>query len=294
MPRTSAYTLAPSKLALLAAPARADLHVHTTASDGEYTPSQVVAQARIAKLCAVAITDHDTLAGVEEARAASAGHLELISGVEISAEFGGREVHLLGYFVRTDHGALNSALEAACAARRARFRDFVSLLRKRGLELPDDRVALAEAAPASLGRRHVAGLLVACGHAQAKSSAVYRYVNPLVGLVKAKALVPVDEAIRLVRAAGGVSSLAHPSADLTDEQFAQLRAFGLNALEAVYPWGRNARGRRLRAGAAQFGFAISGGSDSHGPNPADRRIGAHAITADELAALRECAACTVS
>src|SRR5688500_13853891 len=107
MPRTSAYTLAARRLAQLAAPARADLHVHTVASDGEYTPSQVVAQARLAKLCAVAVTDHDTLAGVEEARAAADGHVEFVPGVEISARFAGREVHLLGYFVRTDHDELN-------------------------------------------------------------------------------------------------------------------------------------------------------------------------------------------
>jgi 3',5'-nucleoside bisphosphate phosphatase len=291
MPRTSAYTRAASRLAQLAAPQRADLHVHTTASDGEFTPSQVVAQARLAKLCAVAVTDHDTLAGVEEAREAAAGHLALVPGVEISASFGGREVHLLGYFVRTDHAELNAALTAVCAARRERFHHLVALLRERGLALPDDRVRLVEAASASLGRRHVAGLLVACGHAHTRASAVYRFVNPLVGKVKPKLLLPVEEAIRLVRAAGGVSSLAHPSADVTDEQFAELHSFGLNALEAVYPWGRNARGRRLRETASRFGFAVSGGSDCHGPDPSHRHIGSKAITADELAALRECATC---
>lgn len=286
MPRTSAYTLAASRLAQLAAPARADLHVHTTASDGEYTPSQVVAHARRAKLCAVAVTDHDTLAGVEEAREAAAGHLALVPGVEISARFGGREVHLLGYFVRTDHDELNAALVRVCAARRERFHHFVALLRARGLSLPDDRVRLAEAASASLGRRHVAALLVACGHAHTRTSAVYRFVNPLVGKVSPKLLLPVEEAIGLVRAAAGVSSLAHPSAELTDEQFTELHSFGLDALEAVYPWGRNGRGRRLREIAARFGFAVSGGSDCHGPDPAHRHIGSCAITADELAALR--------
>jgi predicted metal-dependent phosphoesterase TrpH len=291
MPRTSAYTLAASRLAQLAAPQRADLHVHTTASDGEFTPSQVVARARLARLCAVAVTDHDTLAGVEEAREAAVGHLALVPGVEISAGFGGREVHLLGYFVRTDHSELNSALTAVCDARRERFHHFVALLRERGLTLPDDRVRLTEAASASLGRRHVAALLVACGHAHTRGSAVYRFVNPLVGTVKPKLLLPVEEAIRLVRAAGGVSSLAHPSADITDEQFAELRTFGLNALEAVYPWGRNARGRRLRETAARFGFVISGGSDCHGPDPSHRHVGSCAITSDEFAALRECAPC---
>lgn len=288
--RTSPYTLAASRLAQLAQPRRADLHAHTTASDGEYTPSQVVAHARAAKLCAVAVTDHDTLAGVEEAREAAGTGLELAPGVEISARFAGREVHLLGLFVRIDHDELNSALGAACAARRERFRSFVTLLRDRGLALPDDRVRLVEAASTSLGRRHVAGLLVACGHARTRTEAFHRYVNRVAGAVTPKVLLPVEEAIRLVRGAGGVSSLAHPPADLADEHFAQLRAFGLNAVEAVYPWGRKSSEKRLREVAARFGFVVSGGSDCHGPEPAHRRVGAHAIGPDELAALRECAA----
>ena len=291
MPRTSAYTLAPGRLAQLATPARADLHVHTTASDGEYTPSQVVALARQARLCAVAVTDHDTLAAIEEARAAAGEHVEFVPGVEISTAFAGREFHLLGYFVRTDHTALNAALARVCAARRERFRDLVALLRTRGLALPEDRVRLAEEASPSLGRRHVAGLLVACGHAKTRTEAFHRFVNPLVGKVRPKVLVPLAEAIELVHAAGGVASLAHPPADLLDEQFGELRALGLDAVEAAYPWGRNSRTARLRELAARFGFTVSGGSDCHGPDPAHRRVGSYGVTAAELTALRACAGC---
>lgn len=290
MPRTSAYTLAAARLAQLAIPARADLHAHTTASDGEYTPSQLVANARLAKLCAVAITDHDTLAGVAEARTAAGAHIEVVPGVEISARFDGREVHLLGYFVRTDHAELNTTLEAVCAARRERFRAFVEILRRGGLELPEDRVRLVEGATVSLGRRHVAALLVAYGTARKRHDAFQTLLSRTRGHSVPKLLVPVEDAIRMVRDAGGVSSLAHPPEDLADAQFEQLRGFGLNAVEAVYPWGRNSRTKQLRERAARLGFAISGGSDCHGPEPAARRIGTCAITADELAALRECAA----
>jgi len=285
MPRTSAYTLAASRLAQLAQPSRADLHAHTTASDGEFTPSQVVAHARLAKLCAVAITDHDTLAGVEEAQTAAGTHLTLVPGVEISSLFGGREVHLLGYFVRTDHAELNTALAKMCAARRERFRSFVEVLRHAGHAIPEDRVQIVEAATVSLGRRHVAGLLVACGTARTRTDAFHTLLSRVRGQTVPKVLVPVEEAIALVRSAGGVSSLAHPPRDLTDEQFDQLRGFGLNAVEAVYPWGRHSPIKRLRETARRLGFAISGGSDCHGPEPAGRRIGSYAITADELAEL---------
>lgn len=293
MPRTSAYTRAPGRLAQLAAPARADLHVHTTASDGEYTPSQIVALARQAGLCAVAITDHDTLAAVEEARVAAGEHIEFVPGVEISTAFAGRELHLLGYYARTDHDELNAALARVCDTRRERFRDLVALLRVQGRAMPEDRVRLVEGASPSLGRRHVAGLLVACGHAATRTEAFHRLINPLMREVRSKALVPIADAIALVHAAGGVTSLAHPPADLTDEQFGELRALGLHAVEAVYPWGRNSPAKRMCELAARFGFVVSGGSDCHGPEPAHRRVGSHGITADEFAALRACAGCAV-
>ncbi len=291
MPKHSPFTRLCGRLAQMAAPARADLHVHTIASDGEYTPSQVVALARLAGLRAVAITDHDTLAAVPEALATAGNEIELVTGVEISTAFAGREFHLLGYFVRIDHVELNAALATVCAARRGRFRDFITLLGERGHTLPEDRVRLVEESTASLGRRHVAGLLVACGHARTRTEAFHRFVNPIARMVRSKSLVPIEEAIRLVHAADGVASLAHPPPDLPDEQFETLRSTGLDAVEAVYPWGRHSPSTRLREIATRFGFAVSGGSDCHGPDPAHRRIGSHAITSDEFDALRDRTAC---
>src|SRR5688572_13505927 len=113
---------------------RADLHVHTTASDGTYTPAQVVALARRAGLAAVAITDHDTLDGVGPARAAAAGTgLEVIAGVEITAEHRGRELHLLGYFVSTEDGPLVRALARLRRLRRERFLAVLDRLRGCGV-----------------------------------------------------------------------------------------------------------------------------------------------------------------
>lgn len=290
MPKRDPFTRLCGRLAELARPRRADLHAHTTASDGEYTPGQVVALGRRAGLCAVAVTDHDTLAGVREALAAAGEAIEVVPGVEISTSFVGRELHLLGYFVRTDHPDLNAALAALGESRRERFRDFAARLRERGLALPEDRVQLVEEATASPGRRHVAGLLVACRHARTRTEAFHRFVNPLRGSVRAKALVPLPEAIRLVHMAGGVASLAHPPSDLTDGTFGLFREMGLDALEVAYPWGRSSPAARLREVAARFGLAVSGGSDCHGPEPAHRQVGSHAITSDELAALRNRAA----
>ncbi|MDB5312706.1 MAG: hypothetical protein JWO38_6908 [Gemmataceae bacterium] len=291
MTRRSPFTSLCQQTARLAKPRRADLHVHTTASDGEYTPSQVVALARQAGLCAVAVTDHDTLAGVPEAveaaRTPADPPVEVVPGVEITTEFDGRELHLLGYFVRPDHPGLTAVLAAVCASRRERFHDYVAKLAGRGHAIPADRARLVEAAAVSLGRRHVAGLLVACGVARTQHEAFQRYLGPLRGSVLPKERVAIADAIQLVHAAGGAASLAHPPAELDGDQFRRLHTFGLDALEVEYAWGRSTAANRLRAVAARFGFAVTGGSDCHGPDPAHRRIGSYAIPADGLERLRE-------
>jgi len=290
MPRRSPFTSFGSQLAALAKPQLADLHLHTTKSDGTYAPSQVAALAQQAGITAIAVTDHDTLAAVEEVRAAAAEQLEVITGVEISAAFAAREVHLLGYFVRSDHAELNAALTSVCDRRRERFLDYIAKLANKGHELPADRVnSIADATP-SLGRRHVASLLVEHRITHSLTEAFHRFLSPLREQVLPKVLVPVEEAIQLIHAAGGVASLAHPSAELDDDAFRTLAGYRLDAIEVEYPWGRNSRTAKLREVAKRFGFAVSGGSDCHGPNPSHRRIGSHGISLEELESLRRLAA----
>jgi predicted metal-dependent phosphoesterase TrpH len=285
------FTTLCRQLAALRSARRADLHAHTTASDGEFTPSQLVALARQANLAAVAVTDHDTFAGVPEATTTACGFthpvVEVVPGVEITAEFDGREVHLLGYFLRTDHAELNATLRRLCARRRERFRDYLAKLAANGIVIPDDRARLVEGASASLGRRHVAGLLLACQIARSRNEAFHRFVGPLTGKVIAKEQLPVADAVGLVHAAGGAASLAHPPAELGDDDFRRLRACGLDAVEVEYPWGRSSPAGRLREIADRFGLLVTGGSDCHGPEPAHRRIGSHGITTDQLAQLRD-------
>lgn len=276
----------PGRLAELSRPRRADLHIHTIASDGEYTAAQVGALARQAGLAALAITDHDVIAAADEARTSAGDRVDVVAGVEISASFNGREVHLLGYFIRTDDADLNCALARVRDGRRQRFHDYVEKLAVNGAHLPPDRVHLVADSSPSLGRRHLANLLVMCGFARMRVEAFHRLLGPLSRAVCPKILLPIDEAIHLVRAAGGVVSLAHPTPDLSVEDYASLAAMGLAALEAEYPWGRFSRSASLRGLASNLGLAITGGSDCHGPHPSHRRIGSHGITLDELSALR--------
>ena len=290
MPRGSPFTALCRRAAELARPVAADLHVHTTASDGDYTPSQVVALAKAARLSAVAVTDHDSLAGVGDA--VTAGRqlgTEVIPGAELTAEFRGREFHILGLFLRLDDVRLTAALADVCDRRRERFRRFLAALETRAVRFPEGMADLFEQRSVSLGRRHVATMLVNAGMARTRFDAFRRYLDPAATDVPPTHRTPAADVIRLIRDAGGVPSLAHPPDDITDETLLALRRLGLAAVEAVFPAAAVARTARVREAAARVGLAVTGGSDCHGPDPAGRAVGSRGVARGELAALRELA-----
>lgn len=266
---------------------RADLHVHTVHSDGTYTPAQVVDLARRSGLAAVAVTDHDTLAGVGPAQAAAVGtSVAVVPGVEITAEYEERELHLLGYFVRLGDEPVNRALARLQEHRVGRFWDMAERLRGCGVSL-DDGELHALAGGGTLGRRHLAELVIKARRAGSVREAFARYLSDKGRVAVPKLRLPVTEAIALVRGAGGVASWAHPAYDCTRETLTDLRDHGLQAVEADYPGFRPSRVRELKAWAAELGLALTAGSDCHGPMPLARAIGRSAVTAEELAALRE-------
>jgi len=264
---------------------RVDLHVHTTHSDGAYTPAQVVDLARRAGLAALAVTDHDTLGGVQVARAAAAGSgVEIVAGVEITTEHRHRELHLLGYFVALDHIGLTAALADIRRHRRERFREMIERLRGRGVSL-DGEEQLVQGKPEALGRRHLAEMLVRARRVATVREAFARYLGDRGGVAVPKKRLPVAEALILVREAGGVAVWAHPAYDCTQEQLTELCALGLGAIEAEYPDVRRSRGLELRGWSGQLGLAVTGGSDCHGPGR--RCVGSSTISAAEFMQLRQ-------
>jgi predicted metal-dependent phosphoesterase TrpH len=262
---------------------RVDLHLHTIHSDGQYTPAQVVELGRRCGLSALALTDHDTLGGVTAARVAAGSALEVVSGVEITAEHRGREVHLLGYFVRLDFAPLQDALAAVRRRRVERFQAMVERLRASGVSL--DEEALGTATPDALGRRHLAEALVRAGQAGSLRDAFQRWLRDGGRAAVPKWRLPVAEAIALVRGAGGVAAVAHPSYHCDEGALAELSRWGLGAVEAEYPDFRPGRTRELRGWADTLDLAITGGSDCHGPGR--RGVGATTISATDLERLRQ-------
>jgi predicted metal-dependent phosphoesterase TrpH len=245
----------------------------------------VVELARRSGLAAVAITDHDTVSAVAEAQTAAGTHLEVVAGVEISAVYRDREFHLLGYFVTAEDGPLLAALQRLRQHRAGRFQEMVQRLRSCGVELSEEalRPALASS---SLGRRHLAELLVQARRAGSVREAFSRFLHDGGRVALPKERLPVEEAIARVRGAGGVASWAHPSYDCTRETLAELQDHGLGAVEVDYPSLRPGRRRELRAWAAELGLAVTGGSDCHGPDPSRRAVGCCGVSMDELAVLR--------
>jgi predicted metal-dependent phosphoesterase TrpH len=280
----SPFTRLCQEIARVRTPERADLHLHTTYSDGTHTPESLVHRAIKAGLKAIAVTDHDTVAGVAPAIQVAGGRIEVITGVEITSEFEGREVHLLGYFFDPTHPQLSEALSNLQKARRERLLEMADRLPLAPPELREELRAIP--GEISLGRRHLAHGLIRHGKTRSLHDAFQRCLSApeLKGIPKYR--LPVAQAIHLVHEAGGVSSLAHPPLDTNLEMLFELQKMGLKALECEYPWANRSHGKQMRGLANQLDLLVTGGSDSHDPAPATRGVGARTITLAELDKLR--------
>jgi predicted metal-dependent phosphoesterase TrpH len=266
-----------------------DLHLHTTASDGTLTPRALVSRAAAEGLRVIAITDHDTLDGLSDAHAAAvACGIRLIEGVEITAVEGGRDVHMLGYFVDVANRDLREFLSAQRADRLRRVRDIGDRLAALGC--PIDLTSLLDDGmrnpSRSIGRPQIAAALVAAGHARDRDDAFNRLIgNDRPAYVPRRGPLP-DDVIELVDRAGGIVSMAHPGLTRKDEIIPRLASRGLAALEARHSDHDAAAEAHYRALAASHRLAVSGGSDYHGDHGhRANRLGAVVLSFDELAAL---------
>ena len=258
---------------------RADLHVHSTASDGTDPPAEVMRRAARAGLDVVALTDHDTVAGHAEARAAAGPlypPLALLPGMELSGRLDGRSLHMLAYLFDADQPELSAELTRIRDDRVLRARAMVDKLAGLGVDVSWEQVA-AIAGQAVVGRPHIARAMADSGAIASPREAFTRdwIADGGRAYVGRYALDPV-RAIDLVRAAGGVTALAHPRAGrdtwVTNEQITRLAAAGLAGLEVFHPDQSEAERARLIALAHDLALATTGGSDDHG-SLTDYRLG---------------------
>ena len=247
---------------------RADLHVHSNASDGTDTPAEVMHRAARAGLDAVALTDHDTVAGHAEARRSLPDGLTLVPGMELSCRLDDRSLHLLAYLFDPDHPELAEQTQRIRDDRVLRARAMVGRLADLGAAVTWDQVA-AIAGTAVVGRPHIARAMAASGVVATPADAFTSdWIADGGRAYVAKYALDPSRAIRLVRAAGGVAVLAHPRSahDLlvSDEQIAALAAAGLAGIEVFHPDQSQAQRAALLGLARDLGLVATGGSDDHG------------------------------
>lgn len=261
-----------------------DLHIHTTASDGTFSPSEIVQMAIEKRLRAIAITDHDTLAGSRTALTISRPpHLHILSGVEISTaapegfQMAG-SLHILGYGVDVNDGPLEQALIDLQHARDERIPKIVALLNQEGIPITMAEV-LALVAEGSAGRPHVAQALIRTGAAQNVNDAFDRYLAKGQPAYVEKRRIECRLAIELIRSAGGIAVLAHPylapggQTEALGELLATLCDMGLMGIEAYYSRHTPENVALYLELARRFDLVVTGGTDFHGDLIADIQLG---------------------
>lgn len=251
----------------------ADLHLHSTFSDGTFAPEEVARRAKRAGLTAVSLTDHDTVGGCERmAAACAAQQVEFIPGTELTADLEGIELHILGYFINPRHAPFLAALDHFQDVRVQRIRDIAAKLNAVGIALTADAVfALANCR--SPGRPHVARALIEGGFCETFDEAFERFLKKDRPAWVPKFKVTAAEAIRLIHEAGGAAVLAHPVLNRCDHLIPALVAAGLDGIECFHTKHSNSDAARYRALAKQHGLLITGGSDCHGLNKGKPLIG---------------------
>lgn len=244
---------------------RADLHNHTTASDGTNPPAEQVRWAAAQGLAAVAITDHDTIAGWDEAIEAGLGAgIEIVPGCELSTEVGKTEVHILAYYFDRADPTMVALLQRMRGGRRARAAEAVAKLHKLGhTHVSLERVL--ELGGETVGRPHMAAALVECGVCRNKDDAFDRFLaygKP--AYVPRPKLTP-DEAIAVVKGAGGVPVIAHPGLIRDDKWVRHFIAAGAMGIEAYHTDHSDQQRQFYARWAHDAGLIATGGTDSHGP-----------------------------
>lgn len=257
---------------------RLDLHLHTTWSDGSLPPAEVLALAETAGVSALSITDHDTVDGIQEAQAIGAKMgIEVIPGVEISSRYEDSELHVLGYFLNWKDQTLLDKLACLRASRHNRNPRIVEKLNELGLAVTYEEVK-ALAGTDSVGRPHIARVLMGKGYVQSAKEAFDRYLAQGAAAYVPRELPDPVEAIRWIRAARGIPVLAHPTwVKLSNEGLARLcrtlKDAGLMGIEVFYSTHKPQQTSEYLDLARQLDLLVTGGSDFHGITKPDIEVG---------------------
>jgi Predicted metal-dependent phosphoesterases (PHP family) len=266
-----------------------DLHVHTTASDGTVSPADIVALAESIGLVAVAITDHDTVAGLAEGRAA-ARTVEVVAGIEISVQIEEGSIHVLGLWLDHTSPILFRRLEDLLNSRIKRNTQIIARLAELGMPVPMEEVA-ALAGGTVVGRPHFAEVLRRHGYVESTEQAFEKFLNRGRPAYVDRMRLSPPEAFSLFHQAGGIAVLAHPghipsTPENLERTLQRWKDQGLDGLEVYHPDHGPEYVALFRQMARRVGLAESGGSDFHGSNRTAIQLGAAHAPAEILSGLR--------
>jgi predicted metal-dependent phosphoesterase TrpH len=245
---------------------KVDLHVHTTASDGRLTPEEIVQRAAEKKLTYIAITDHDTVSGIERALKAGAAfpNLKIIPGLEINTDTLTGEVHILGYCIDYRNKGLESSLNRLRHSREIRARKIVDNLSGMGIDISWERV-MELAGGGSVGRPHIAQAMFEGGHIPSLQEACIKYIGRHGPAYAERERLSPEEAVKLVVMAGGLPVLAHPAdVEELNSIIPKLKQAGLAGMETYYNGYHRNTIKKLVKTAERYGLITTGGSDFHG------------------------------
>jgi 3',5'-nucleoside bisphosphate phosphatase len=265
----------------------ADLHLHSTASDGTDSPSEVVRRAAGLGIRALALTDHDTTAGNEEAAAAAAAEgITFIRGVEISAEYDRVEIHILGLGIASTADSLESRLDELRVERRNRISEMVAKLRNLGIGISEDDVAREGEGTDAPGRPHVARAMYTIGVTKSVQHAFDQFIG-----VGRPAYVPAlraaaGEAVNLIHESGGVAVIAHPGIGGVKNKLPGLLTLPFDGIEVWHPEHSPGQSDAFATIATENGLLVSGGSDDHGSKTKRTHMGRYGLSESAFAAMQ--------
>lgn len=259
-----------------------DLHLHSTASDGHLSPGELVRRAASMRLKAMALTDHDSVDGI--AGAQEEGRLqgiEVIPAIEINTEEFGEDVHILGYFIDYQARWLCEIIVELRLKRENRILRIAAKLKEMGIHV--DLAEVKEmASEGTVGRPHVASVLVKKGYVGSMAEAFSRYLAKGAPAFVSRQHIGPREAIEIIRRAGGISSLAHPVLIKEQQVISKLVEMGLDAIECWHADQDGLVASHYKSVARQYSLAVTGGSDFHGPSSNGRRQMGRPVVSDQV------------